>query len=254
MSRRRQLLAVIVAALPWVAAVTTVDAQTAPPPLSVTASTCTTGLAAADRAAVFTGSMPAVGKGGSMAMRFDLYERDGESGPFRRLTVPNFGRWERSQRNVAGLVYDKRVEMLQAPAAYRVSVRFRWYDAKGRVVRRTRRTSILCRQPDLRPDLRVTRLAVGAGAPGAPTRYTVTLRNDGATAIAAPFVTGLSLGGVAQGVQRADALAAGGLLTLTFQAPRCAPGAAVVATADADDAVDEAEELNNTARESCPAP
>ncbi|MCW3015284.1 MAG: hypothetical protein JWO02_2376, partial [Solirubrobacterales bacterium] len=219
---------------------------------AATVSTCTTGLTAADRVAVFTGSMPTVRDAVSMGMRFDLYERDGDIGPLRRLVVPNFGGWQRSVPDVAGFVYDKRVEMLQAPASYRVRVRFHWYDAKGKVIRRAERMSALCRQPDLRADLRVVRLVVGGGEAGGITTYTVTLRNAGATAATVPFATGLSIDGVAQPVQRVGPLAAGGLLTLTFEAPRCTPGGVVVATADIGKAVDEADETDNATRTSCP--
>jgi hypothetical protein len=252
MTLRRLLLAVMASALPWVLSATTGAQTPAKAALAATVSTCTTGLVAADRVAVFTGSMPSVPEAVSMGMRFDLYGRDGDIGPLRRLVVPNFGTWERSVPDVAGFVYDKRVEMLQAPASYRVRVLFHWYDAKAKVIRRTERMSALCRQPDLRPDLRVARLVVVGGAAGQAATYIVRLRNSGATATTVPFATGLSIGGVVQPVQRVGPLAVGELLTVTFEAPRCTPGAVVVATADTGKAVDEADESDNTARKSCP--
>jgi hypothetical protein len=255
MSRRRLLLAVMVAVLPWAVVAATVDAQPPPvkaPSLSASVSTCTTGLAAADRAAVFTGSMPAGRRGGSMAMRFDLYEREGQSGPFRRLAVPNFGVWERSERNVAGFLYDKRVELLQAPAAYRVTVRFRWYDAKGKVVRRATRTSPACVQSDLRADLGITRLTIGEPRADGTALYSATVRNAGATPVDGEFLVGLTLAGNAQPPRALAALDAGGSATLTFVAPACAPGTPVVATADVAKAVEEADERDNTARKTCP--
>lgn len=246
------VLAVLAGAVPSVAAAQT--PAPARPPLAATVTTCTTGLTLADRTVVFTGSMPPVQGSVSMAMRFDLYDREDDSDPYTRVKVPGFGRWERSAKQVAGFVYDKRVEQLQTPADYRVTVSFRWYDAGGKVMRRKQRTSPVCRQPDLRPDLRVTRLLIGGARPDGTALYSVTLRNAGRTAIGAPFATGLSVDGVVQPAQTLATLEPDATATLTFVAPRCVPGAAIVATTDLGGAIDEAEEAGNTERKSCPAP
>ncbi len=256
MPRRRILLAVLAAALPWAGALATPGAlaqTTKPPALGVTVSTCETGVQDSDRVAAFTGSMPTAAGAVTMAMRFDLEERVGAAGRFDPLPAPNFGRWERSEANVAGLVYTKRVEGLQAPAGYRVRVRFRWLDADGKVVRATRRTSAVCEQPDERPDLQVTRMRVATGGGGVGL-YSVTVRNTGLTDVQSPFAIGLSVDGVPQQAQEVGALAAGATVTYVFQAPRCAAGAAVVARVDAGRTVDEADERDNTLRTTCPAP
>ena len=52
------------------------------------------------------------------------------------------------------------MQNLSAPAAYRTVVRFRWLDADGAVLARSRATSRVCRQPDLRPDLAATLIEV----------------------------------------------------------------------------------------------
>lgn len=229
----------------------TPSAAPARPPLTATVSSCATGLDAADRTAVFSGSMPTIRRAASMAMRFELYARKGETGPFARLRVPGFSSWVRSDPNVAGFVYDKRVQQLAAPSAYRVVVRFRWYDAHGRIVRRTQRTSSSCREPDLRPDLQIARLDVGpAGADGtAP--YAVTVRNAGLSAVGAPFATALTVGGVLQPLLRLAALDAGASTTLTFSAPACIPGQTVGVAVDADGVVDEADEADDVLRRAC---
>jgi hypothetical protein len=116
------------------------------PKLAARLTSCTTGDDPSRRTAVFTGSMPRVRDAARLAMRFDLYERRPGRG-WRRLAVPNFGRWERSATGVAGFVFDKRVQRLDAPAQYRVTVRFRWYDADGDVLRHARRTSRRCVEP-----------------------------------------------------------------------------------------------------------
>jgi len=252
MTRRRLLRIAAIVLVCFTVEVASAAAQTpARVPLAATVSTCTTGLDAAERAVVFSGSMPAVRDAVRMAMRFDLYERDGTAGPFRRLAVTGFGGWERSQRNVAGFVYDKRVQMLQAPAAYRVTVRFRWYDAGGRIVRRSRRVSAPCRQPDLRPDLRVVSLRADPGQPGGQWTYTVTVRNHGDSQTSVPFLVGLSVGGAAQPPRRVTTLPAGAVLTLIFEGPACLPGSAIVATADTDAGIDEADEDDNATRVTC---
>lgn len=116
--------------------------------LSAKVSECETGRDAEDRAVEFTGSMPAISGAVRMAMRFDLYERRADDEDFVRRAVPTFGRWERSDKNVPGFVYDKRVEELDGASDYRAVVRFHWYDGHGRVVRSSKRTSYICRQPD----------------------------------------------------------------------------------------------------------
>lgn len=116
--------------------------------LAAEVTACETGPDAEDRAVQFTGSMPAIRGAVRMAMRFDLYERRAGDEDFVRRTVPTFGRWERSDKDVSGFVYDKRVEELDEAADYRTVVQFRWYDARGKVVRSSERTSYICRQAD----------------------------------------------------------------------------------------------------------
>lgn len=255
MSRRRLRLAVLAAVVlsgsALVPAAASAQRSVKPPLLGVVLERCDTGLLAVERAAVFTASMPSVPKAVTMEMRFDLQERDGLLGPFRTLDVENFGRWERSEPNVAGFVYSKRVEALLAPSAYRVKVRFKWLDAGGATVKSARRTSVLCRQPDLRPDLRVMRVHVGTAADGGGI-YRVTVRNAGETSVVTPFLVALG-GSAARQEQAVQALAAGATANLVFRGPPCVAGALVVARVDAARSVDEADERNNVARATCPA-
>ncbi len=254
MSARLSLL-FVAAALPWVSSLSpsAATAQTTrPPALGVDVTTCRTGLAKSERLAVFTASMPAIPKGVTMAMRFDLEERLGTSGRFVRLPAPNFGRWERSEPNVAGFAYTKRLQGLRAPAAYRVKVQFRWLDADGERVRTARRVSSVCGQPDERPDLQVSRLRIAEGDDGVAL-YSVTVRNAGRSDVESPFLIGLGIAGVPQRAQEVGALSQGAKVTFVFRAPRCAAGAAVVARVDGGRAVDEADERNNTRRKTCPA-
>src|SRR3954454_11697542 len=147
------------------------------PPLAARLATCQTGPNATDRYAVFTGSMPRIGGAGTMAMRFDLFERQPQ-GRFLAVSLPHWGVWEKtSKKGVPGFIFTKRVEQLAAPASYRAVVSFRWYDAQGRVVRRATRTSSTCVQPDWRPDLHVRRVIFPTGS--GPTRVVVRNRGRG---------------------------------------------------------------------------
>ena len=90
-----------------------------------------------------------------LQMRFTLQIRT--QGPGRtgtRSRAPGFGRWLSSDPGVGRYVYTKRVVALLAPASYRTLVRFRWLGRDGRRIASDRSTSPICRQPDLRPNLR----------------------------------------------------------------------------------------------------
>src|SRR5436190_12108148 len=124
------------------------------PPLQARLVACFTGPSAAARRATFMASMPAVAGAARMAIRFDLLQRAPGDAAFARVGLPAWGRWERSEPGRSGFIYTKTVRALRAPGAYRARVRFRWFGLDGRIVRRARRLTRTCRQPDLRPDLR----------------------------------------------------------------------------------------------------
>ena len=65
------------------------------------------------------------------------------------------------------------------PASYRTLVRFRWLDADGDRVASSTATSPVCRQPDLRPNLRPLGVEARAGADAAHARYLVPVVNRG---------------------------------------------------------------------------
>lgn len=213
------------------------------PDLSAGLGACETGADAKDRFAVFTGSMPREGAA-VMAMRFDLHERL-PGGRFERVTLDNWGIWQSTARKgVPGFIFTKRVEELAAPAAFRAVVSFRWFDAKGHVVRTTKRTSAICRQPDWRPDLRVARVVFDENG-----RARATVVNDGRS----PSGTfEISMGGGDRSVVRTLAgLPAG--QRRTVELGRCStPGSATI-TADPADAVREADEGDNAVTVACPS-
>jgi hypothetical protein len=216
------------------------------PPLSAALETCETSALPAQRVASFVGSMPAMKGADRMQMRFDLQRR--QAGEKLWHGVPGlkgFGMWESSLPARAGFVFHKRVDGLQVPASYRAIVRFRWLATDGTVVRKERKRTPACDQPDLRPDLVPGALRAVLDARPALAIYSLVVRNDGRSA-AGPFAVR-----VAGAITEVAGLAAGQQTEVTVLAPACVPGTRVRAMVDADLRVDEADEHNGL-RRLCP--
>ncbi len=217
------------------------------PPLLARVVACETGPDRADRFAVFGGSMPSGPGVAAMAMRFSLYERR-PGGVFRHVVLPHWDVWDRTaRRGVPGFIFTKRLERLDAPAAFHAVVSFRSYDAAGRVLRSARRMSRDCRQPDPRPDLHIRRLDLPVG--NGPTEVVVHNRGHGD---APSFRVSGRRAGV-DAVKPVLGLPAGEQTTVALPLGACAPGQAVTVTLDADDQVDESNDANNVASVPCPA-
>ncbi len=220
--------------------------------LSAKTTTCTTGADDASRAAAFTGAMPAGAQTKRMQMRFVLLQRKGVApkGTFKKIAVPGWGGWVRSDPDRQGLVFTKRVEALTAPAGYRAVITFRWYDGKGHVQRTTTRTTPVCEQPDPRPDLVLG--GVDATATGKATAaYTVSIGNEGHSD-AVPFAVTITVDGTVSDPVTLGPIVAGGRLTGTLAAPRCTPGGTITVTVDVADTVAESVESDNTVQRPCP--
>jgi hypothetical protein len=140
---------------------------------------------------------------------------------------------------------------LPGPATYRVQVRFRWLDSAGVVVRALRAASRTCAIPDPRADLRVTALQVRLGDDAQTNRYAVTVRNAGRSDADASDLS-LALPGSAPITGLIGGLAPGAKEVLVLTGPACQPGETITVTADADDAIDEADEANDRSF-TCPA-
>jgi uncharacterized repeat protein (TIGR01451 family) len=212
---------------------------------------CTTGAGDAERAAAFTGSMTAAGAK-RMQMRFLLMQRvgPGPKGAFRKVAVPGWGTWEKSDPGRNAFVFTKRIEALTAPAAYRVVVSFRWLDAKGHATRTTTRTSPACEVADPRPDLVLA--GVEAVATGRDTAaYTVAVSNEGHSD-AVPFAVTVTVGDVVSDPVIFGPLTAGDRLNRPLGAPRCAAGSTITITLDAANAVDESAEDDDVVERPCP--
>ena len=226
------------------------DAQQ--PPLRATLSACSSGALATDRVAAFTGSMPAIRGTRRMWMRFDVLSRSGSTPQFAALAVPGLGVWQKSAPGrPGGFVFTQRVQGLAAPGAYRAVVRFRWYGRHGRLLRSATRQTAVCKQPDQRPDLEVAGLTAIAGPGPDEATYALQVANAG-RGPAGPFDVLLGVGGPDLPAQRVSGLDAGAATTLTFAAPRCAPGSTVRITLDARGEIGEADEGDDVVERTCP--
>jgi CARDB len=247
MRRAALTITLVVLALP-------AGAQAQAPPLRAKLAACQSGPAAANRTATFVGSMPAVKGTKRMWMRFDLLARMPPATSFAAIKVPKLGVWQKSApgRASSGFVFTQRVQALAAPGAYRAQVRFRWYDKAGRLLRSTTRESSICKQPDQRADLRAGVLDAVRGPQSGQGTYQLEVRNDGHTT-AGPFDVVLTVDGAEQPAQRvSEGLAAADSRTVTFMAPRCAPGSTLRFELDAEDEVEESGELDDVAERACP--
>jgi CARDB protein len=209
---------------------------------------CHPSLDAAQRYAAFSGAMRSL-RGGQdrMDMRFDLYRRPRGGVVFKRVAAPGLGMWNRANPGVGRFRFRQKVENLSAPAGYRAVVSFRWIGADGRVFARAQHVTLVCAQPDLRPNLRIGDIKVDSR------QYFVAVRNAGRSA-ARSFAVSLSVGGTpVVPSQTVALLRAGETVTLDFAGPRCAPLSSIVGTADPGGAVAESNEADNTLSVPCPA-
>jgi hypothetical protein len=229
-----------------------VSSAQAAPALSAKTTTCTTGPDDASRAAAFTGAMPAAAQTKRMQMRFVLIQRKGAGpkGTFKKLAVPGWGGWEKSDPGRQGFVFTKRVEALAAPAAYRAVISFRWLDGNGHLQRTTTRTTPACEQPDPRPDLVLEGVA-GAAVDKSTAAYTLSIGNDG-HAEAPPFAVTITVDGTVSDPATFGPIAAGDRVTGLLAAPKCTPGSTITVTLDVAGTVAESVENDDAIQRPCP--
>lgn len=110
---------------------------------------CVTSTVQLERSATFTAQMTATNATQKMAMRIELQQRLHGESEFHALAAPGFGVWRFSEAGVKIYKYVKQVTNLDAPAAYRVFVRFRWIDEAGHVLKRDEQHTPRCLEPTL---------------------------------------------------------------------------------------------------------
>lgn len=111
---------------------------------AATLTACTTGDLSTSRALQVNAAMPSARGARVLAMRFELRQRVGRR--FRKVSVPAWAPWVRSDPRAPGFVLARSLDSLRTPAVYRVVVRFRWYDGAGRRIKSALRETKVCRQ------------------------------------------------------------------------------------------------------------
>jgi hypothetical protein len=208
---------------------------------------CSTGLSAGDRTAVYEGRMRRVSGTRRMQMRFALQWRQSGAKRWSAVKAPGLGTWVSSNPGVKSYTFTKRIENLAAPASYRVVVSFRWLDARGHRLDSDKIVARPCREPDLRPNLVPKRVYSERIGDPARRRYVVVVRNEGETAAGA-FDVGFGTLAPAHVVD----LGPGVSTLVSFEAPRCDAPGRLTATIDPGALIDEADEDDNTLSVPCP--
>jgi hypothetical protein len=108
---------------------------------------CLTALGQSERAATVVGEMIAIPGTARMEINIGLLERDTGEVQYRPVSAPGLGGWRGSAPGVKNYTYIKQVSNLAAPAFYRGSVRFRWLNDKGRVIKAEELRTPRCEQP-----------------------------------------------------------------------------------------------------------
>ena len=110
---------------------------------------CVTSTVQLERSATFTAQMNATTTTQKMAMRLELQQRQRGESEFHTLVAPGFGVWRVSEPGVKIYKYVKQVTNLDAPAAYRVLVRFRWIGEAGHLLKHDELHTPRCVEPML---------------------------------------------------------------------------------------------------------
>ncbi len=117
------------------------------PIASATLQQCLTAEAQAERSATFAGEINAIPGSTRMEMRIEVLERTPAEPAYHAVSAPGLRVWSSSAPGVKTYKNLNKVTNLAAPAFYRAAVRFRWFNAKGKLLKtallRTRR----CEQP-----------------------------------------------------------------------------------------------------------
>lgn len=203
---------------------------------------CRAGVDPLARSLTVDSVMRSLRTGDRMQMRFDLYQRVPRSRRFRRLAGPGLGTWNAATPGVVRFRFRKPIQNLPAPAVYYVRVAYRWKDADGDVVARTVRVTPLCRQPDLRADLRVAAVLDS---------HRVVVHNAGRGTSGA-FDAAVTIGNAPQPPRTVGALFPGERRTVDLPGAACPPGTPASVQLDPDNRVDESDERNNVRSFTCP--
>jgi hypothetical protein len=117
------------------------------PIASATLQQCLTATAQSDRSVTFAAEVTAIPASARVLIRIDVQEESPGEAMFRTISAPGLGIWRSSDLGVKTYRYLKQVTNLSAPASYRAAVRFRWLNARGRIITVLERHTSPCLQP-----------------------------------------------------------------------------------------------------------
>ena len=207
------------------------------------------------RAVTVTAVMGTVPGTARLQMRFVLQERTargigfvhgGDLGQWISPSSPTLGQHPSDQ-----WIVNHPVTGVPVSASYRFRVSFRWIAASGQTIGQTQRTTGLCRQPDMRPDLYVQLLSSAAVAGG--DQYNVEVGNKGLTAANGVEVQ-LVPGGAQPQAETIGRLAPHQTVEKTFVGPTCtAASPPSTITVDPNDLIDVVSRADNSITVPCPS-
>ena len=182
---------------------------------------CSRGKRPADRTALFAGQMEQIPGGARMRMRFDLYERIGNSKHWKGLAPPALRVWRDSDPGVKRFVYRQRVDGLKEATSYRMGVRFQWLDASGGVIATDSEESAICRQTGKLANLAFRDdVHVRPGSTAGTYRYAALIHNNGKKTSPATQLQ-LLVDGAEVDVRPIGRLAPGDRRRVRFVGPQC---------------------------------
>jgi hypothetical protein len=115
--------------------------------VSATLEQCATALAQTERSATFAGEMTVIPGTARMEIRIDIEERSPGEAQYRTVSAPGLGVWRGSAPGVKTYTHIQQVTNLSAPASYRGAVRFRWLNARDRLIKAEELRTPACEQP-----------------------------------------------------------------------------------------------------------
>jgi len=196
--------------------------------------------------AVFYARMRRVRGTAWMWMRFTLLERTEGETHYVQVRVPGLSRWRKSSQGMRPFGFSQKVRGLEDGSAYRMRVRYRWYDKDNALLRASQRTSRVCRMYVPRPNLQVQIL--DPWKYGSTWRYRVRVANAGEAA-ADNVPVQLSVDGAVVYRQTIPHLDPGEARGRGFYGPAC--GQRYAAVVDPDGVISESNETDNEATAAC---
>jgi hypothetical protein len=208
---------------------------------------CRTGKAPEQRLATFEGRMHGGKNVARMAMHFQLMQHTSGAQDAQPVASPDLAPWRRSRAGVSDFTYAQTIKGLSQGVTYSAVVQFRFFDAKGKIVRREERESGTCVQDGALPNLVVQSVRFAPGSTEKTALYTVTVANTGQGDAKSLAVT-LIADGAHIDTRTVDSLKAGEFTQVKFTGPHCQRLRAIV---DRAMVVPETVEEDNELRARC---